>query len=160
MKRTRRTTLLLIFALALPGMAEISDHLPPVPPDPPPAGPFAAGEREELLKDYVSKVQDIGNVAISLTNFGFIGDNFADRDVPSMVFPKGSAIDHLIRAGIWVGGINTNLDQLVTTGVEDGYYGTHSRSTEWEPGGILPEEINTHPRRRILCLNYYPLLGD
>jgi len=118
------------------------EHFPPEPVDAPRAGPFWASDRDSLIQDYVFKVQDVGNLAMSLTNHGFLGDNFADRDVPSMVFPKGSSIDHLIRAGIWVGGINTNLDPLVTTGVQDGYFGTYQRLTEWEPAGIPPDEIN------------------
>lgn len=142
--RSASSLLLLAALLALPTAAPAAggDHSPPLPLEPPPAGPFWAGGRDTLIQDYVFKVQDIGNLAMSLTNHGFLGDNFADRDVPSMVFPKGSTIDHLIRAGIWVGGINTNLDALVTTGVQDGYYGSYQRRTEWEPGGIPPGEFN------------------
>jgi hypothetical protein len=133
---------MLILLLALPTMAAEGDHSSPTPLELPPLGPFWADDRDSLIVDYVFKVQDIGNLAMSLTNHGFLGDNFADREVPSMVFPKGSSIDHLIRAGIWVGGINTNLDPLVTTGVQDGYYGSYTRRTEWEPGAIPQTESN------------------
>ena len=142
MRSASRLLIYLILASVLPLWAAEGDHSPPEPVDPPPAGPFWAGDRDSLIQDYVFKVQDIGNLAISLTNHAFIGDNFADRDIPSMVFPKGSSIDHLVRAGLWVGGINTNLDPLVTTGVQDGYYGSYQRYTEWEPGGIPPGDIN------------------
>jgi len=142
MRSAKLLLLATMLAATLPSAAAEGDHSPPVPLDTPPDGPFWAGDRDSLIQDYVFKVQDIGNLAMSLTNHAFLGDNFADREVPSMVFPKGSAIDHLIRAGIWVGGINTNLDPLVTTGVQDGYYGSYTRRTEWEPGGILPGEFN------------------
>jgi len=134
--------LALLAGLAAASQAAVPDHSPPEPVDAPLEGPFRAGERDSLIQDFVFKVQDIGNLAMSLSNHGFLGDNFADRETPSMVFPKGSSIEHLIRAGIWVGGINTNLDALVTTGVLDGYYGSYQRHTEWVPAGIPPGEFN------------------
>jgi len=104
-------------------------------------GPFWAGEREDLLLDYVFKTQNVGNIALAVSNHGFLGNNFATRDA-SMEYPKGSEVDHLIRAGIWVGGINANFDTLVTTGVQDGYWGSYTRPTEWVPVSIPPEEQN------------------
>jgi hypothetical protein len=42
-------------------------------------------------------------VGMTLSNYGFIGSNFVTR-APSFEYPLGTQFQHLIRAGIWVGG--------------------------------------------------------
>lgn len=116
-----------------------ASHDAPGPIVPPPPGPFWAREDETLLLDYVFKTQNVGNLALAISNHGFIGNNFAER-ASSMEYPKGSEVDHLIRGGLWVGGVNTDFDVLVTTGVQDGYWGSYTRPTEWVPVSIPPEE--------------------
>jgi hypothetical protein len=67
--------------------------------------------------------QTDGNaVGLFLTNIGFFGDNFDDRD-PSMEYPLGSEIDHLVRAGLWIGAITADDDTVVSTGTITGYFG-------------------------------------
>ncbi len=84
---------------------------------------------------YAFKTTDVGNLVLALSNHGFMGNNFAEREA-SMEYPKGSEIDHMVRGGIWIGGVNVNLDTLVTTGVQDGYWGSYNRPTEWQPLGF------------------------
>ncbi len=67
----------------------------------------------------------IGQVALTITNFGVIGNGFrvydqaTGRPLPSCEYPKGSGIEHLYRAGLWVGAVDYEGDTLVTTGVSD-----------------------------------------
>jgi len=42
-------------------------------------------------------------------------NNFVSR-LPSMEYPLGSQIEHLISAGIWVGAVNADGDTVVSTG--------------------------------------------
>ena len=95
--------------------------------------------RDDLIRDFVFRTQNVGNLAMAVTNHGFLGNNFAER-ASSMEYPKGSEIDHMIRGGFWVGGINTSGDVIVTTGVQDGYWGTYTRPTEWVPEGLEPAD--------------------
>ena len=51
-----------------------------------------------------SKYSDIGNIGITVTNFGVIGHGFRLwPQQPSMQYPKGSWIEHLFVGGLWVG---------------------------------------------------------
>ncbi|MBN2171406.1 MAG: hypothetical protein JW819_08805 [Candidatus Krumholzibacteriota bacterium] len=127
-------------ALLLAGTAPAS-HDDPDPAPPPAAGPFWARDGEDLVLDFVFRTQNAGNLALAVSNHGFLGNNFAER-AASMEYPKGSEVDHLIRGGLWIGGINTDFDTLVTTGVQDGYWGTYTRPTEFVPVSIPAAEIN------------------
>lgn len=132
-------------ALALAGLLGAGAPASRSPHDAPPDlvipldGPFWARQDEVLLLDYVFKTQNVGNLALAVSNHGFLGNNFAER-AASMEYPKGTEVDHMIRGGLWVGGINTDFDTLVTTGVQDGYWGTYTRPTEWVPVSIPAEE--------------------
>ncbi len=137
-RRSAVAGLAALLALSLSGAAP-EPHAPPVPLLPAEPGPFWARLDETLLLDYVFKTQNAGNLALTITNHGFFGNNFAER-AASMEYPKGSEVDHMIRGGLWVGGINTDFDTLVTTGVQDGYWGTYTRPTEWVPVSIPPAE--------------------
>jgi len=74
---------------------------------------------------YDIRVHDASNIGMTVTNYGFLGNNFVNRS-PSLEYPLGSTIDHLIRAGLWIGAINTQADTLVTTSTVDGYWMTPS----------------------------------
>lgn len=51
-----------------------------------------------------SKFTSIGNIAITVTNFGVIGHGFRLwPQQPSMQYPRGSGIEHLFVGGLWVG---------------------------------------------------------
>ncbi len=70
-----------------------------------------------------TKYTNIGNIALTVTNFGMIGNGFRvsinRQPLPSFEYPIHSKTEHLYRAGLWVGGITVNGDTLVTTGVVD-----------------------------------------
>jgi len=67
----------------------------------------------------------IGQVALTVTNFGVIGNGFrvfdevTGKPLPSCEYPKGSGNEHLYRAGLWIGAITYEGETLVTTGVSD-----------------------------------------
>jgi hypothetical protein len=84
-------------------------------------------------------------VGLTVTNYGFFGTNLSDRQ-PSMEYPLGTGMDHLVRAGLWVGartlaqGADTSLRATahVTTGCLDGFYSVspgNAAGTEWTPTG-------------------------
>jgi hypothetical protein len=63
-----------------------------------------------------SKYTTIGNVGMTITNSGTIGNRLLTRPVqPSCQYPKGSGVEHLSLAGIWFGAIshkNIGIDIL------------------------------------------------
>jgi hypothetical protein len=51
-----------------------------------------------------TKYTTVGNLGITVTNFGVIGHGFRKwPQQPSMQYPKGSGIEHLFVGGLWVG---------------------------------------------------------
>jgi hypothetical protein len=88
---------------------------------------------------YLQRQTDGNAIGLVITNYGFFGNNFVTR-APSMEYPLGSQIDHLIRAGLWVGAINANGDTVVSTGCISGSWGGGSASvTEFNPTQNLKE---------------------
>ena len=76
---------------------------------------------QSLLKPTVddnSKYTNIGNIGLTISNYGTIGDGFIKQvpvDHPSCEYPKGSGIEHLFGGGLWVGA-QTSSGIKVTTG--------------------------------------------
>ncbi|MDI6807945.1 MAG: hypothetical protein QME66_03040 [Candidatus Eisenbacteria bacterium] len=90
-----------------------------------------------LLADSIfqeDRTTSLSSVGLRVTNFGIFGNNLATR-APSMEYPLGSGIEHLVRAGLWVGGFNTDIGEtLVTAGTFDGYWlGPLNSTTEFTP---------------------------
>ncbi len=52
---------------------------------------------------YVQAIANINKMGMTLSNYGVMGTNFTSR-APSMEYPLGSGFQHLIHAGIWIGG--------------------------------------------------------
>ncbi len=75
------------------------------------------------------KVEDIGNFRVIVSSYGIIGDgfnrSFVDPDthkpIPSGEFPKNSGIEHVYRAGIWVGAKSPNGTHVSTALVNNAY---------------------------------------
>jgi len=85
-----------------------------------------------------SRVTQGNQVGATLTNYGFIGNNFITRS-PSLEYPLGSGIEHLGRAGLWIGA--HAVDSLgafigVTTAALDGSHGFPTgEGSEFTPAG-------------------------
>jgi len=65
-----------------------------------------------------SKYTTVGNIGITVSNYGTFGDGFQEQeptDQPSCIYPIGSGIEHLFLGGLWVGA-NTPTGIHVTTG--------------------------------------------
>jgi hypothetical protein len=68
-----------------------------------------------------SKYTNVGNIGLTLTNFGMYGHGFSLwPDQPSCEYPKGSGIEHLFDGGLWIGGfVRGNSEPFVTTATVD-----------------------------------------
>ena len=51
---------------------------------------------------YQAKITNANRVGLTVTNYGFFGNNFNSR-APSMEYPLGEGLEHLSRAGLWIG---------------------------------------------------------
>lgn len=93
---------------------------------------------------------NVGNIGFNITNFGVIGNGFANRGqanyTPSCEYPIGSGIEHLFAGGLWVGGFmkdspNSNPNPpvpFVTTGAVD-------RASLSRGGGFeFTTDLNSH----------------
>lgn len=81
----------------------------------------------KVLDDDNSKYTNVGNIGITVTNFGTYGHGFVLwPEQPSCEFPLGSGIEHIFDGGLWVGGYRTDnlqggnrLGPFVSTGAID-----------------------------------------
>jgi hypothetical protein len=96
---------------------------------------------------YRSVVTSNNLIAVTITNYGFWGNNFISRS-PSLEYPAGSGYEHMVRGGLWVGAHSTfggNEFDGVTSGTIDGATNNASQgATEFTPAG------NEFLRRSIL----------
>ncbi|HCY77367.1 MAG TPA: hypothetical protein DHV28_15730 [Ignavibacteriales bacterium] len=86
---------------------------------------ISAQENQTILQkpmdDDNSKYTTVGNIGLTLTNFGTYGNGFSLwPDQPSCEYPRGSGIEHIFDGGLWIGGIiRGNTEPFVTTGAVD-----------------------------------------
>ena len=75
----------------------------------------------KILDDDNSKCTNVGNIGITVTNFGTYGHGFVLwPDQPSCEYPLGSGIEHLFDGGLYVGGFIRGVGgPFVTTGAVD-----------------------------------------
>lgn len=110
----------------------------------------AWGRRQRRGDDvffYTFETTNGNNLGLTVFNDGFVGNNLASRE-PSMEFPLGSNIEHLVRSGIWVAGRNALGDTLCSTATIAGYFGTRAFTSEFVPiTGIT--ELSILPNSRF-----------
>lgn len=94
-------------------------------------------------------VHDVGNVTLTLSNYGEIGNPDGIPGLFGMEFPAGSENELLFSAGVWVGAI-VNQQKLVSTGT-DGDNGT----AEFAP--TLP--IDRYPLGYVATSKQYATLA-
>lgn len=86
---------------------------------------LSAQENQNILNksldDDNSKYTNVGNIGLTVTNFGTYGHGFALwPDQPSCEYPIGSGIEHIFDGGLWVGGfVRGSSVPFVTTGAVD-----------------------------------------
>jgi len=89
--------------------------------------------------EFSIRVAGPGNVGLSISNYGTVGNDFDSRD-PSFEFPNGSEIEHLVRGGIWIGAVTADGETLVSTGtLEQNVGNPGSRTTEYTAAERLGE---------------------
>ncbi|HED05928.1 MAG TPA: hypothetical protein ENI61_04505 [Ignavibacteria bacterium] len=79
------------------------------------------------LDDDNSKYTNVGNIGLTVTNFGTYGNGFSLwPEQPSCEYPLGSGIEHIFDGGLWIGGFIANdslgsgrTGPFVTTGAVD-----------------------------------------
>ena len=91
---------------------------------------------------YQAKITNANRVGLTLTNYGFLGNNFTSRS-PSFEYPLGEGLEHLSRAGLWIGALavtDTGQALRVSHAVVDNAQGSN-QVTETEftplPGSVL-----------------------
>lgn len=83
--------------------------------------PLFGQSLRKVTDDDDTKYTSIGNLNVTITNFGQIGNRFKKWPTqPSLEYPKGSGIEHLSVGGIWVGGIlrNETVARVSTAGMD------------------------------------------
>jgi hypothetical protein len=67
-----------------------------------------------------TKYTNVGNIAITITNFGTLGHGFRLwPQQPSFQYPRGSGIEHMFIGGIWIGGYHPSNGIRVSTAAVD-----------------------------------------
>ena len=101
---------------------------------------------------YVARLANANRVGLTLTNYGFFGNNFTSRS-SSFEFPLGSGFEHMSRAGLWVGGIalsDSGAFTGVTTALVDATQGGASADeTEFAPLGDAVSERSRLENSRV-----------
>ena len=94
-----------------------------------------------------SKYSSVGNIGITVSNWGIFGDGFAGQnpvDQPSCEYPRGSGIEHIFEGGIWVGAITSSGITRVSTAA-------FNSATPQGAGAINFEYTNTNiPTDKII----------
>ncbi|HYM80166.1 MAG TPA: hypothetical protein VEY91_02000 [Candidatus Limnocylindria bacterium] len=102
---------------------------------------------------YAVRITDVNRVGLTTSNYGFFGNNFNSRS-PSFEFPLGSGLEHMSRAGLWVGAVafgETERFTGVSTAIIDNSQGTNALAeTEFTPASDAIRE-----RSRILNDSFY-----
>ncbi len=145
------------------------------------AGPVAAGEREwparplraertipdSVLFDQQFPPERHGNlVRMTVTNYGFYGNNFFSRD-PSLEYPANRGVEHMVRGGLWVGGLASDAFGPfigVTTGTVDAAQGpTSPEASEYTPGNrkiLLRSKLPTSPYFSRQAVSEFDMISD
>ncbi len=105
---------------------------------------------------YALRVMDVNLVGVTITNYGFIGNNFVSRS-PSLEYPLGSGYEHMVRGGLWIGAeaIDDNgAFTSVATGAVDGGQGSSAaNASEYTPAGLDIEVRSTLPNNKFFNPN-------
>lgn len=100
---------------------------------------------------YVARLANRNRVGLTVTNYGFFGNNFTSRS-PSLEFPLGSGLEHMSRAGLWIGALalsDSGAFTGVTTALVDAIQGGASADqTEFAPIGDAVVERSRLPNSR------------
>ena len=140
--------------------------------------PFPGDNPQKLgktLDDDNSKFTNVGNIALTVSNFGVYGDALLNLTQPghqpSCEYPIGSGIEHIFQGGLWVGGFkknaansNSKTGPFVTTGAVDnssgmrssGYEFTNAMGSNMIERSTLPNSMYYNP----IAVSHQDLIAD
>jgi hypothetical protein len=101
--------------------------------------------------DEFNTYTSVGEIGLTITNFGVIGHGYNIEGQPSCLYKQYSELDfeqveHFSYGGLWVGGV-VDGEARVTTGVMDGTFA--GRGWEWNNIGIPADADPTDPAYAI-----------
>ena len=140
--------------------------------------PFPGDDTHKLgktLDDDNSKFTNIGNIALTVSNFGVYGNALLNLTQPghqpSCEYPIGSGIEHIFQGGLWVGGFKkdaanskSKTGPFVTTGAVDNSSGAQSSGYEFtNDHGSKMVERSSLPGGKFFnenAISHQDLIGD
>ena len=117
-----------------------------------PASVWAAARVAAILPNTQNRSHRVGNVWMTITNYGFFGSQFRQSQLseqtgpyegqmaPSFEFPAGSGINYLFQGALWFGAI-VGYDTLVSVGA-DGWQRVNETFPEPGSAGAIIERSN------------------
>ncbi len=106
----------------------------------------------DIQDDVNNKYTNVGNIALTVTNYGTIGNGFSNfPNQPSCQYPKSSGIENLFIGGIWIGGVKDGNIRVSTAAVD---VSTANRTEGFEftnaPNSVITERssLQTSPNYR------------
>jgi hypothetical protein len=140
--------------------------------------PFPGDNTQKLgktLDDDNSKYTNVGNIALTVSNFGVYGNALLNLTQPghepSCEYPIGSGIEHIFQGGLWVGGFKKDAlnstgktGPFVTTGAIDNSNGSRSSGYEFtNTKGSKETQRSTLLDSRFynpIAISHQDLIGD
>ena len=129
----------------------------------------------KTLDDDNSKFSNVGNIALTVSNFGVYGNALLNLTQPghqpSCEYPIGSGIEHIFQGGLWVGGFKkdaidskSKTGPYVTTGAVDNSNGAQSSGYEFtnDVGSKLTERSTLIDSRYYnpYAISHQDIVGD
>ncbi len=113
------------------------------------------GTPRKIQQDDYWHYTSVGNLGMTVTNFGILGQGYNNADQPSCEYKFRSTLDsrkdeveHFSYAGIWIGGVRDNQDR-VSTAITDGVFGYEDGG--WEFTSSYTDRIKDTPIWRHLA---------
>lgn len=112
----------------------------------------------DIQDDINNKFTNVGNITLTVTNYGTIGNGFANfPNQPSCQYPKNSGIEHLFIGGLWIGGTKDG-ETRVTTAAVDVSNANRTEGFEFTnaPGSIITERstLSNSPNFRLDAISH------
>jgi hypothetical protein len=82
--------------------------------------PVWAQQLQKPALDDMTKFTSVGNIGLTISNFGTFGHAWSIPDQPSCEYPKDSGVEHLYVGGLWVGALKEGQIRVTTGAVEYG----------------------------------------
>jgi hypothetical protein len=101
-----------------------------------------------LALDDISKSTSVGNIGMTISNYGVIGHGYNIESQPSCLFKQKSGleferVEHFSFGGLWIGGI-VNGQHRVSSAIVDGQTSV-GEGWEWNNSGDLPDHLKDDP---------------